>query len=259
MRRCLPRRSRASRRIRSRGARGRVESFVTRTQARSGWRPRTDGSPPRPGDEVVVADAVRRSSSGRRSGEGRGPRREEPAPRPGAPDDTLIAAYLVDRDAPDTRSTTSRVSTVWSSCRCPRPRRRRPRSSGAPRQPAGSHLNSGRDYASGASSSSTTRSSCRSPRCSRTWRTQASGSTPTAWARSPRVLRTRRGARGQAFEHAGEEFQLGSTQQLARILFEKLGLASGRKGRPATRPTPGCCVRSAKLTRSCRSSRSGAS
>jgi DNA polymerase-1 len=30
---------------------------------------------------------------------------------------------------------------------------------------------------------------------------------------------------------AGEEFQLGSTQQLARVLFEKLGLTAGRKGK----------------------------
>jgi DNA polymerase-1 len=35
----------------------------------------------------------------------------------------------------------------------------------------------------------------------------------------------------KAFEAAGEEFQLGSTQQLARILFEKLGLQPGRKGK----------------------------
>jgi DNA polymerase-1 len=34
-----------------------------------------------------------------------------------------------------------------------------------------------------------------------------------------------------AFELAEEEFQLGSTQQLARILFEKLGLTAGRKGK----------------------------
>ena len=34
-----------------------------------------------------------------------------------------------------------------------------------------------------------------------------------------------------ALELAGEEFQLGSTQQLARILFEKLALTSGRKGK----------------------------
>jgi DNA polymerase-1 len=35
----------------------------------------------------------------------------------------------------------------------------------------------------------------------------------------------------RALELAGEEFQLGSTQQLARILFEKLGLTAGRKGK----------------------------
>ncbi len=34
-----------------------------------------------------------------------------------------------------------------------------------------------------------------------------------------------------ALELAGEEFQLGSTQQLARVLFEKLGLTAGRKGK----------------------------
>src|SRR3989454_9093066 len=35
----------------------------------------------------------------------------------------------------------------------------------------------------------------------------------------------------QAFELAGEEFMLGSTQQLARIIFEKLELTPGRKGK----------------------------
>jgi DNA polymerase I len=35
----------------------------------------------------------------------------------------------------------------------------------------------------------------------------------------------------RAYELAGEEFMLGSTQQLARILFEKLGLTPGRKGK----------------------------
>jgi DNA polymerase I len=35
----------------------------------------------------------------------------------------------------------------------------------------------------------------------------------------------------QAYELAGEEFMLGSTQQLARILFEKLQLTPGRKGK----------------------------
>ena len=35
----------------------------------------------------------------------------------------------------------------------------------------------------------------------------------------------------RAYELAGEEFMIGSTQQVARILFEKLGLTSGRKGK----------------------------
>jgi DNA polymerase I len=35
----------------------------------------------------------------------------------------------------------------------------------------------------------------------------------------------------KAYELAGEEFMIGSTQQLARILFEKLGLTPGRKGK----------------------------
>jgi DNA polymerase-1 len=35
----------------------------------------------------------------------------------------------------------------------------------------------------------------------------------------------------KAFALAGEEFMLGSTQQVARILFEKLGLTPGRKGK----------------------------
>jgi DNA polymerase I len=35
----------------------------------------------------------------------------------------------------------------------------------------------------------------------------------------------------RAYELAGEEFMLGSTQQLARVLFEQLGLTPGRKGK----------------------------
>src|SRR5439155_10903729 len=35
----------------------------------------------------------------------------------------------------------------------------------------------------------------------------------------------------RTFELAGEEFIIGSTQQVARILFEKLGLTPGRKGK----------------------------
>jgi DNA polymerase I len=35
----------------------------------------------------------------------------------------------------------------------------------------------------------------------------------------------------RAYELAGEEFMLGSTQQVARLLFEQLGLTAGRKGK----------------------------
>jgi DNA polymerase-1 len=35
----------------------------------------------------------------------------------------------------------------------------------------------------------------------------------------------------RAYELAGEEFMLGSTQQVARVLFEQLGLTAGRKGK----------------------------
>ncbi|HEX3805418.1 MAG TPA: DNA polymerase I, partial [Gaiellaceae bacterium] len=35
----------------------------------------------------------------------------------------------------------------------------------------------------------------------------------------------------QAYEAAGEEFMIGSTQQVGRVLFEKLGLTAGRKGK----------------------------
>src|SRR5205823_13895445 len=35
----------------------------------------------------------------------------------------------------------------------------------------------------------------------------------------------------RAYELAGEDFMLGSTQQVARVLFEKLGLTPGRKGK----------------------------
>jgi DNA polymerase-1 len=43
--------------------------------------------------------------------------------------------------------------------------------------------------------------------------------------------RSPRGARNRAHELAGEEFMLGSTQQVARVLFEVLGLTAGRKGK----------------------------
>ena len=57
----------------------------------------------------------------------------------------------------------------------------------------------------------------------------------------------------QAQELAGEPFLVGSTQQVARILFETLGLAPGlNRGRPATRRTRACCAVCATRIRSCR-------
>ena len=35
----------------------------------------------------------------------------------------------------------------------------------------------------------------------------------------------------QAYELAGAEFMIGSTQQVGRVLFEQLGLTAGRKGK----------------------------
>ena len=55
----------------------------------------------------------------------------------------------------------------------------------------------------------------------------------------------------RAHELAGEEFMVGSTQQVGRILFEKLGAhARAARARPATRPTRASCARSAASTRS---------
>ena len=56
-----------------------------------------------------------------------------------------------------------------------------------------------------------------------------------------------------AYELAGEEFMLGSTQQVARILFEKLGLTAGPQGQDRLLDRRArCCARSATSTRSCR-------
>ena len=55
------------------------------------------------------------------------------------------------------------------------------------------------------------------------------------------------------WELAGEEFTIGSPQQLAAILFEKLEpVAASAAARRGSRPTPACCARSATSTRSSR-------
>ena len=55
----------------------------------------------------------------------------------------------------------------------------------------------------------------------------------------------------RATDLAGEGFVLGSTQQVARVLFEQLGLAPGRRERRATRPTAESSAGFVTPTRSC--------
>ena len=56
----------------------------------------------------------------------------------------------------------------------------------------------------------------------------------------------------RAYELAGEEFMLGSTQQVAKVLFEQLGLTAGRKGKTGY-STDAKVLRSIRTsTRSCR-------
>ena len=54
----------------------------------------------------------------------------------------------------------------------------------------------------------------------------------------------------RAYELAGEEFVLGSPQQLGGILFEKLELTPGRKGKTGYSTDSRCSARSAPTTRS---------
>src|SRR5207253_9729676 len=53
----------------------------------------------------------------------------------------------------------------------------------------------------------------------------------TTLFRSARLADRLEELEARAYELAGEEFMLGSTQQVARILFEKLELTPGRKGK----------------------------
>ena len=71
----------------------------------------------------------------------------------------------------------------------------------------------------------------------------------------------RRRARSSELEHeiwelAGEEFTIGSPQQLSRDPVREAGaVAASAAARPASRPTRACCARSATSTRSSRRSR----
>ena len=72
-----------------------------------------------------------------------------------------------------------------------------------------------------------------------------------------RAIATRIGDEALALERriweaAGEEFTIGSPQQLAEILFTKLELSKKRRARPASRPTRACSRRFATSTTSFR-------
>ena len=149
-----------------------------------------------------------------------------------AADDTMLAAYLIDPgraeyDLDDLAAENGARARAGAARRGGDGRARPPRRGGAPaRRPLARER-----VASAGSSGSTTRSSCRSPACSRRWRTRASASTRTGWARSPPGSRDRiEELEARAYELAGEEFVLGSPQQLGRILFEKLELTPGPQG-----------------------------
>ena len=61
----------------------------------------------------------------------------------------------------------------------------------------------------------------------------------------------------RVWDLAGEEFTIGSPQQLRRSCSTSSACRRSAAARPASRPTPGCSRRSATSTRSCRRSRSG--
>ena len=84
----------------------------------------------------------------------------------------------------------------------------------------------------GAADAAAPRSSCRSSACCARWRSPACAWTRSASPRStPRVREEVRRSSARSGTLAGEEFAIGSPQQLGAILFEKLGLSRKRRGK----------------------------
>ena len=184
----------------------------------------------------------------------RRPRREGAAPavRPRRRhDDRRLPDRARPLRLPD--STTSPPSTGSSSSPS-RPRKRRPpRSCGTPRSPGGSPRRCASGSSSAARSISTSASSFRSRPSSQRWRTRASSIDTYRMGEITARLRDRvEELEARATDLAGEEFMLGSTQQVGRILFEKLGLEPGRKGKTGYSTDSRVLRGSARTTRSCR-------
>ena len=249
-----------ARRHARRGAAGRADGGHRRRGAVArGLSSRSSGRVGFAGDATTAPPSRTRTASssgrGRRRVEGELVVHDAKALRVDAADDTLLAAYLIEPG----RSTyeLADLAAEYGVELAPdagdrggdgRARRR------APRRRAGSSTRCSRGSRSAARRRSTARSSCRSRACSPRWRragvkidTYRMGEITARLAERVAELEAR------AYELAGEEFMLGSTQQVARILFEKLGLdRRAARARPATRPTRRCCARSATSTSSCR-------
>ena len=148
-------------------------------------------------------------------------------------EDTMIAAYLIEPGRPayelDDLAAEYGVEALPRAGGGGGDGGARPRGRGAA---AARRRRCARACASAAARSSTTASSCRSPPCSRRWRTPGIKiDTYRMGEITARLADRVEELEAKAYELAGEEFMLGSTQQVARILFEKLELTPGRKGK----------------------------
>ena len=213
-------------RARLRAARRRRRRRPRRGRARR--RRRVPGGAGRRGQGRLALAAGRRTpwcTTPRRSRASCTRRRARPSTPPWPP--TCSRRSGRRRSARCSRSPAPTTAPSWSKGRRPRPPRpRAPPSRGAWPRP------SGRASSSSASSGCSARSSCRSSACSRRWRPPASRWTRTGSARSRRACATAStSSPTRSTRLAGEPFTIGSPQQLADVLFNRLGLETGRKGK----------------------------
>ena len=233
-RRCLQRRRPAGRGA----ARGRTAAWpgrscagakASRPRPRAG-RLRGGRRPQRRRDSTTRSSCRPRPQRGRRRD--RRPRRQA-ASRVDAVDDTLLAAYLIEPGR-TAYELTDLAAEYGDRARSLALRRG---GDGGARPPCGAAAAAGSLHARPPGRARPRpavreRRAAAQRRARARWRTPASASTPTAWARSPRGSASgSKSSKARAYELAGEEFMLGSTQQVARVLFEQLELTPGRKGK----------------------------